>query len=136
MQKRYALAIAAILGIAGTSYAQAAQTSTSSGTVCGRVDAPSQYILRLALPPRYDNIIIARSAHEELRSTVNVNGAYCFAGLKDHVYTISAFEDGFPQYTATVTPIPGKTVILDLFAQPGVQDLGPAAFPDTFGSKP
>ena len=132
MQTRYALAIAAALAIATPTFVQAAenvQTLQLGGTVCGRVAAPSAYILYLALPPRHDNIIIARSAVDEVRSTVNVDGYYCFSGLKNHVYTISAFEDGYPQYTASVTPVLGKTVRLDLFIQPGIEDIGPGGTP-------
>ncbi len=119
MQKRYALAIALGLAIAAPFHAQAAQNAQSggSGSVCGRVDAPALAILRLQQSPTHDNIIIARSSTgDEHRTTVNLDGSYCFNGLKNQIYILDAFEDGLPQYSASVTPQDGKTVIVDLFA--------------------
>ena len=128
MQKRYAIAVAGALAIAAICHAQASenvQNVQTGGTVCGRVAAPSAYILQLHLSPTHDNVIIARSARDEVHSTVNIDGYYCFTGLKDNVYTLTAFGDSY-LYTGSVTPILGKTVRLDLFAQPSIEDIGPA----------
>ncbi len=135
MQKTYAVAIVAALAIATPSYARAAentQIQIPGGNVCGRVAAPSSYILQLYLAPEHDNVIYARSAREEVRSTVNVDGTYCFRGLKNGVYTVYAFNDGVQRYSGSVTPIEGKTIRLDLFAQPGVEDIAPAGTQNTY----
>jgi len=139
MQKRYAFAFAAVLAIAIPNYAQASQNTgavQSGGTVCGRVNAPSNYILRLYLAPTHDNVIYARSARDEVRSTVNTDGNYCFTGLKNDVYTITAFNDGSQRYAASVKPIDGRTITLDLSPQPSTEDIGPAAMQSTYAVKP
>jgi hypothetical protein len=97
--------------IAAPIYAGAAQ---EGGTICGRVNAPSSYILQLEQSPTHDNIIDARSQSEDVQAHVNVDGTYCFTNLHGDVHTITAFEDAFPTLRATVTPIPGQTLILDL----------------------
>lgn len=118
MQKRYAVAIVLGLAIAAPFHAQAAQNTQSGGSVCGRVDAPALAIFRLQQSPTHDNVIVARSSTgDELRTTVNLDGSYCFTGLKNEIYTLDAFEDGMPQYSASVTPQDGKTVVVDLFAE-------------------
>ena len=116
MQKRYAAAIALAVAIAAPFHAQAAQIASNTGTVCGRIEAPAMTILRLEQMPVPGNIVVARSASDEVRTTVNIDGSYCFSGLHDRLYTITAFDEGLPQYTASVTPQNGKTVVLDLFA--------------------
>lgn len=100
--------------IAAPIYAGAAQ---EGGTVCGRVNAPSSYIFQLQQSPTHDNIITARSESEFVQAHVNVDGSYCFNHLHSDVHTITAFEDAFPTLRATVTPIPGRTLTLDLTGQ-------------------
>ncbi len=97
--------------IAAPLYAGAAQ---EGGTVCGRVNAPSSYILQLEQSPTHDNVITARSESEFVQARVNVDGTYCFNNLHDDVHTITAFEDAFPTLRATVTPVPGQMLIVDL----------------------
>ena len=97
--------------VAAPLYAGAAQ---EGGTICGRVNAPSTYILQLEQAPTHDNVITARSQSEVVQASVNVDGTYCFNNLHGDVHTIVAFEDAFPTLRATVTPIPGQTLIVDL----------------------
>ncbi len=97
--------------IAAPIYAGAAQ---EGGTICGRVNAPVSYILRLEQSPTHDNVITARSQSEDVQARVNIDGTYCFTNLHEDVHTITAFEDAFPTLRATVTPIPGQTLIVDL----------------------
>lgn len=74
-------------------------------------------ILELQQSPSHDNVIFARSSTDEVQTLVNTDGSYCFKGLQNHVYTVSAFDDGFPTYSGTVTPLAGKTVVLNLYAR-------------------
>ncbi len=100
--------------IASPLYAGAAQ---EGGTICGRVNAPSSYILQLEQAPTHDNVIVARSESEVVQASVNVDGTYCFTNLNHDVHTITAFEDAFPTLRATVMPLPGQTLIVDLTGQ-------------------
>ena len=97
--------------VAAPLYAGAAQ---EGGTICGRVNAPSTLILQLQQSPTHDNVITARSESEVVQAHVNVDGSYCFNSLHNDVHTIVAFEDAFPTLRATVTPVPGQTLIVDL----------------------
>src|SRR5262249_1778022 len=100
--------------IAAPLYAGAAE---EGGTICGRVNAPSTYIFQLENSPTHDNIITARSDNEVVQAHVNVDGTYCLNNLHEDVHTIIAFEDPFPTLRATVTPVPGQTLIVDLTGQ-------------------
>jgi hypothetical protein len=100
--------------VAAPLYAGAAQ---EGGTVCGRVNAPSSYIFQLQQSPTHDNVIVARSESEVIQAHVNVDGSYCFSNLHHDVHTITAFEDAFPTLRATVTPVPGQTLTVDLTGQ-------------------
>jgi hypothetical protein len=97
--------------VAAPLYAGAAQ---EGGAICGRVNAPSTYIFQLEQSPTHDNVITARSQSEVVQAYVNVDGRYCFKNLHNDVHTIVAFEDAFPTLRATVTPVPGQTLFVDL----------------------
>lgn len=94
-----------------------AGATQKGGAICGRVNVPSTYILQLELAPTHDNVIVARSQSEVVQASVNVDGTYCFNNLHNDVHTIVAFEDAFPTLRATVTPVPGQTLIVDLTGQ-------------------
>lgn len=96
--------------VAAPLYAGAAEV----GTVCGRVSAPSEYILQLAQAPTPGNIIIARSSTEEVQATVHVDGSYCFKGLHLDLHTLTAFGDGISGFQRNVTPEAGRTITVDL----------------------
>ena len=100
--------------IAAPIYAGAAQ---EGGTICGRVNASPSYIFQLQQSPTHDNIITARSQSEFVQAHVNVDGSYCFSNLHNDVHTITAFEDAFPTLRATVKPVPGQTLTVDLTGQ-------------------
>lgn len=117
--KRYNL-VAMMLGaifIAAPQCAVAAEMGASTaatGAVCGRVDAPASYILKLALSPTHDNVIIARSQSEEVQTTVNVDGSFCFKALAPDLHTLVAFNDGLPDYARTIMPRTGRTLYVQL----------------------
>lgn len=92
-------------------YAGAAQ---EGGTVCGRVNASPSTIFQLAQAPAHQNVIVARSQTEEVQASINLDGTYCFTDLHPDLHTLVALEDAFPTFKATVTPIVGQTVIVDL----------------------
>jgi hypothetical protein len=106
--------VAMMLGAAFITAPIIAGAAEEAGTICGRVSAPSTYILQLEQSPTHDNIITARSESEVVQARVNVDGTYCFNKLHNDVHTIVAFEDAFPTLRATVTPVPGQTLIVDL----------------------
>ena len=112
----------AVTLIAAPIYAGAATQKSGTGaggTVCGRVDAPMNYIFQLQQSPTRDNVVVARSQSEEVQAYVHIDGSYCFSGLHTDVHTITAFEDAFPTLEATVTPVAGKTLIVDLTKKTG-----------------
>ena len=109
--------VAMMLGAAFIAAPIIAGAAEQGGTICGRVSAPSTYILQLEQSPTHDNIITARSDSEVVQARVNVDGTYCFNKLHHDVHTIVAFEDAFPTLRATVTPVPGQTLIVDLTGQ-------------------
>ena len=114
--------VAVAFGVALTAaplVAPAASLSTGGGTVCGRVDAPMTYIFELQQRLTHDNIIVARSQSEEVQAPVNIDGSYCFTNLHTDVHTITAFEDAFPFLEATVTPVAGQKLIVDLVQKSG-----------------
>ena len=88
-----------------TAHAGAAPTS---GTVCGRVNAPTSYILALEQSPNHDNIIVARSNRNTVSTHVNVDGSFCFTGLAPELYTLTAFPQAFSSYQTIVMPVAGK----------------------------
>jgi hypothetical protein len=106
--------VAMMLGAAYIAAPLYAGAASEGGAICGRVNAPSAYILQLQESPTHDNIITARSESELVQAHVNVDGTYCFNNLHRDVHTIVAFEDAFPTLRATVTPVPGQTLIVDL----------------------
>lgn len=113
LNKLGAIAFGAAL-IAAPMYAGAAQ---EGGTICGRVNASPSVIFQLTQSPTHDNVVVARSQSEEVQAPVNLDGSYCFTNLHTDIHTIVAFEDAFPTLKATVTPIAGQTLIVDLTGQ-------------------
>lgn len=97
--------------VALTAHAGAAQ---EGGTICGRVNAPSNYILSLEQSPERGNIIVAQSANDMVTTHVNVDGTFCFSGLSPQLYTVTAFPDAFSTYSKNVTAVAGKTVSVQL----------------------
>lgn len=101
--------------VAAPIYAGAAQ---EGGTICGRVNAPSNYIFQLSQMTTPGNVIIARSSSEEVQTTVNVDGSYCFKSLHPDLHTLTAFADS-DNFQRSITPQPGRTVIVDLTGAAG-----------------
>ena len=111
--KKIAAMVFGMAFVAVPIYAGAAQ---EGGTVCGRVDASPTFIFQLQQSPNHDNVIVARSQSEEVQAPVNIDGTYCFTDLHTDIHTIVAFEDAFPTLKATVKPVAGQTLIVDLTA--------------------
>lgn len=107
---KLALVLGAAL-VAAPVYAGAAQ---EGGTVCGRVDAPSSYILQLEQAPNHDNVIYARSQSELVKAQVNIDGTFCLKGLNSEVHTLSAFGDAFSGPVVSVTPKSGQTLQVEI----------------------
>src|SRR5215469_17522033 len=102
--------VALVLGaalIATPVYAGAAE---EGGTVCGRVDAPSSYILQLSQSATKDNVIYARSENELVKAPVSLDGTFCLKNLKSEVHTLSAFSDAFTGPLVSVKPVSGQTL--------------------------
>lgn len=108
------LLAAIALGAAIVSLNAHAGAAQEGGTVCGRVNAPSNYILSLQQSPQRANIIVAQSANDTVTTQVNVDGTFCFSGLSPELYTVTAFPEAFSTYTKTVMPVEGKTVSMQL----------------------
>ena len=108
--------IATVMGVAFVAMPLYAVAAQEGARVCGRVSVPSTTILQLdQAPGRNDeNLVVARSQSEEVQTKVNIDGSYCFNNLHTDVHTIIAFEDAFPNLKATVTPVAGQTLIVDL----------------------
>lgn len=109
--KKIAAMVFGMTLIAAPIYAGAAQ---EGGTVCGRVNASPSMLFQLQQAPTHDNVIVARSQSEEVQASINLDGTYCFTNLHADLHTIVALEDAFPTFKATVTPIAGQTIIVDL----------------------
>ena len=88
-------------------------SADTTGGVCGRVDAGTSQIATLLADPLQSGIVIARSATEEVQTNIGNGGTYCFKSLHTDLHTIVAFGEG-ATYSATVTPVDGKTLSLDL----------------------
>ena len=101
----FAVAVASALPV----FASAA----TAGTVCGRVDAGTSQIATLLADPLQSGIVIARSATEEVQTNIGNGGTYCFRSLHTDLHTIVAFGEA-ATFSATVTPVDGKTLSLDL----------------------
>ncbi|HET9029834.1 MAG TPA: hypothetical protein VFN49_06625 [Candidatus Aquilonibacter sp.] len=116
MKSHYFVAIALTAAfVAAPLHVNAAQEAASTGgTVCGRVDAAPSYIFQLQQQHPHDNIIVARSSTEEVQAPVNIDGTYCFRNLHPDLHTLVAFEDAFETRSASVTPVAGQTLIVDL----------------------
>ncbi len=111
---KYSLIGAIALGAATIALPTHAGAAQEGGTVCGRVNAPSSYILSLELSPQHGNIVVAHSANGEVSTRVNVDGTFCFRDLAAELYTVTAFPQAFPGYSKSVTPVAGKTVTIQL----------------------
>jgi hypothetical protein len=109
--KQFIAAAFSVAFVAMPIYAGAAE---EGGTVCGRVNVPSPVTFQLDQVPNNENIIVARSQSEDVQAPVNIDGSYCFKNLHTDVHTIVAFEDAFQTQSATVTPVAGQTLIVDL----------------------
>ncbi|MEO9171095.1 MAG: hypothetical protein ABI282_02250 [Candidatus Baltobacteraceae bacterium] len=93
-----------------------ASAATTGGTVCGRVDANTPLLVALLVDPLQSGTVIAHSATEDVQTTIGNGGKYCFKGLHADLHTIVAFGDA-STYSASITPIDGKTLLLDLNAK-------------------
>lgn len=120
MKRSIIASLALVLATAFVPYvAHAASDANTGATVCGRVNAPQQQLLALTLSPG-DNlgIVIARSQHETVQTTVAPDGSYCFYHLHADLYTIAAFgDDTASEYQASVVPVKGTKTTLDLNAE-------------------
>ena len=109
--------IAAAFGAALVAMPILAGAAEEGGTICGRVDVPSPVAFQLLDVPNQNNIVVARSQSEEVQTTVSIDGSYCFKDLHTDLHTIVAFEDALQTNRASVTPVAGQTLIVDLTAQ-------------------
>ena len=107
---KLALVLGAAL-VAAPVYAGAAQ---EGGTVCGRVDAPSSYILQLEQASTPGNVVYARSQSEVVQAKVKLDGTFCFNNLNTDVHTLSAFSDAFSGPVVSVTPKSGQTLQVEI----------------------
>lgn len=106
--------LALVLGAAVMAAPVYAGAAEEGGTVCGRVDAPSSYILQLEQQPTHDNVIYARSQNEIVKTNVSLDGSFCFKDLKNEVHTLSAFSDAFTGPMVSVTPVSGQTLQVEI----------------------
>jgi len=105
------LALGAALVTAPTS----AEVSQNDARVCGRVFAPSTYILQLEqMRPTPGNIVVAVSASETVEATVAIDGSFCFNNLHTDMHTIQAFGDGLSPRQTDVRPVDGKTLSVEI----------------------
>lgn len=95
-----------------------ATAATNSGTVCGRVNASPSQIIALLVDPTQPGTVIARSGTEVVQTNIGTDGTYCFEKLHPDLHTIVAFGES-ADYKASVTPVDGKTLRLDLYAASG-----------------
>jgi hypothetical protein len=95
---------------------------SSTGAVCGHVDAPPPVVAHLQLENQLvpENIIVARSASEVVQTTVHTDGSFCFDHLNTDIHTITAFGDEPAPYNAKVTPIAGQTRYVEVEKHGGV----------------
>ena len=108
-------AIAAILTLGAALIAvpstNARAALDDSARVCGRVDAPSSFILDLSLArPTPGNFIYAVSESETVQTTVRADGSFCFDNLHTDIHTLRAFGDGYSGYETVVKPVVGRTL--------------------------
>ncbi len=115
--------VAIVLGvlIAAPTYALATENVANpqnGGAVCGRVNADPALIVAMLLDPtqRQAATVVASSPSEEIQTTVNIDGTYCFASLHTDLHVITGFG-GSQNFRGSVTPVAGKTVVLDLMQQ-------------------
>lgn len=92
----------------------AATTTLGVGKVCGWVDAPPATIVALELAPIAGNFVVARSATEDVSTTVQSDGHFCFAHLHADLHTLSAFGESPAPYGALVTPVVGASRYVEL----------------------
>ena len=81
--------------------------------MCGRVDAGTPAVVSLVTDPLQYGTVIARSATEEVQTTVGNGGTYCFKNLHSDLHTIVAIGES-ASYSASIMPVDGKTLLLDL----------------------
>ncbi len=53
---------------------------------------------------------MAESATDQVTTTVNLNGSFCFRHLTPDLYTVTAFPRAFASYSKPVMAVAGKTV--------------------------
>lgn len=117
MKRSIIVTLALVLAIGFAPHlARAASNADTGATVCGRVDAPQQQLLALALAPGENRaLVVARSTSETVQTTVSPDGSYCFHNLHADLHTIVAFGDeGVGGHSASVVPIQGETTRIDL----------------------
>ena len=110
--KYVTLFLAMLLVASAASLGIARANEANEGSICGRVLAPPTVTQAYATALSQPGIVIARSGTTQMQTTIGYDGSYCFRDLPTSLFRLSAFGDG--NYTATVTPIAGKTLHVDL----------------------
>lgn len=106
--------LALVLGAALVAVPVYAGAAQEGGTVCGRVNAPSSYILQLEQASTPGNVIYARSQSGVVQAPVNLDGSFCLKNLNSEVYTLSAFSDALSGPVVSVTPKSGQTLQVEI----------------------